>query len=118
MHQLPYLHSYGEQPMGEGLPSLTIAVTRDGKTGMSGRKLADLFRCDWRELPKLIYGDPVGRNGPELVKSQSGRGQTLSANYRIPPGCKGTGAGLHLFPTELIGPAANQRQQVCVSLRW
>ena len=75
MHQLPYLLFYGKQPMGEGVPSLTIAVTRDGKSGMSGRKLAQLFRCDSRELPKLIYentGGFSGGNSPHSTEPSSG----------------------------------------------
>lgn len=114
MHQLPYLLFYGKQPMGEGVPSLTIAVTRDGKSGMSGRKLAQLFRCDSRELPKLIYentgGFSGGKNAPNSVKAQSGRGVSVAATHRIPPSHRAAGTEVHLYPSELIAKAANQRQ--------
>lgn len=109
MDKLLFLHSYGEQPMGEDLPSLTISVTRDGKTGMSGEKLARLLRCSPHDLHTLIYR-PSAKNSDFNAKNQAGRGFTPPPNYRIPPGCKGTSAGLPLFPSELIGPAANQRQ--------
>ena len=113
MHQLPYLHSYGEQPMGEGGPSLVIAVTRDGKTGMSGKKLALLFHCDIRDLASLIYentgGFIGGKNASNSIKPRSGRGFSLVSTHRIPPSHRAGGKGLHLFPSELIAPAAMKR---------
>ena len=115
MHQLPYLHSYGEQPMGEGVPSLVIAVTRDGKTGMSGKKLALLFRCDIRDLPSLIYENTGegggGKTAPNLTKPRSTTrvrgGGKMVPTHRTPP--RQGGNELHLFPTELIAPAAVKR---------
>lgn len=75
---LPFLHSYGEQPMGEGVPSLIIGITRDGKSGMSGAKLARLFRCNPLDLPKLVYGNTgdfiAYKNSTFESKGQSGSG--------------------------------------------
>lgn len=99
--------------MGDGLPSLTIAVTRDGKTGMSGRKLAQLFLCDPRGLPKMIYestgGFNDGKNDHNSAKDQSERGFSLTATHRIPLTHRSGGMGLHLFPSELIAKAAVKR---------
>ena len=99
--------------MGEGVPSLTIGITKEGKTGMSGGKLAQLFRCNQLDLPQLIYGNPAERgsykNGTFGTKSRSGRGFTLHTTHRIPLGCRGAGAELHLFPSELIATAAVKR---------
>lgn len=33
--ELPDLYFYGEQLLGDGIPSLIIAVTCDGKTGIN-----------------------------------------------------------------------------------
>ena len=114
MHELPFLHSYGEQSMGDGVPSLTIGITRDGKTGMSGRKLAKLFRCNQLDLPKLIYENTgvfnAYKNGTFDGKSQSGRGVSMHTTHRIPLSHRAGGKELHLFPSELIATAANQRQ--------
>ena len=115
MHELPFLHSYGEQSMGEGVPSLTIGITRDGKTGMSGRKLADLFRCNKADLPKLIYGNTREGGGDKTVpnptkpRSITGKrgGDKMVATHRTPP--RQGGNELHLFPAELIAIAAVKR---------
>lgn len=113
MHDKPFLLFYGEEPMGEGVPSLTIGVTRDGKSGMSGKKLALLFRCDIRDLAPLIYGNTGGfiggKNGPNPVKSQSGRGFSLVSTHRIPLSHRAGGKELHLFPAELIAATAVKR---------
>lgn len=113
MHDKPFLLFYGEEPMGEGLPSLTIGVTRDGKTGMSGNRLALLFCCNRKDLPELIYGNTGGfigdKNTPNSIKPRSGRGFSLGTTHRIPPSHRAGGKELHLFPAELIAVAARKR---------
>ena len=114
MAQLPFLHSYGERSIGEGVPVLTIGITRDGKTGMSGRELARLFRCSPLRLPKLIYGNTGGfsayKNGTFDGKTQSGHGISVRTTHCIPRPHRAAGTEVHLFPSELIARAANQRQ--------
>lgn len=113
MHDKPFLLFYGEEPMGQGVPSLTIGVTRDGKSGMSGANLAKLFRCNPLDLPALIYGDTGvsshTETGPKLVKSQSGRGFSTHTTHRIPLSHRAGGKELHLYPAELIATAARKR---------
>lgn len=111
--ELPYLRSYGEKLLGDGLPALVIAVTHDGKTGMSGKRLAELFRCDIRDLASLIYGNTGGfiggKNDSNSIKPQSGRGVSLVSTHRIPLDQRAGGKELHLFPSEHIAKAAVPR---------
>ena len=80
---------------------------------MSGRKLAQLFRCDIRDLPKLIYENTGvfsgGKNTPNLAKPQSGHGVSVVTTHRIPLSHRGGGTEIHFYPSELIATAALDR---------